>query len=116
MIKDNHKYFFGGLPQAIEHFKKLRMVYANLIVEIHSLEELKEAQELGIHYFLLDNFSNSHLKQAIEIKREHDHFEISGGVTLSNLDDYLLRGVDAISSGSIIYSAPQVDISLKYHR
>jgi nicotinate-nucleotide pyrophosphorylase (carboxylating) len=41
-------------------------------------------------------------------------YEVSGGIKFDNLSDYLIEGVDAISLGSLTYSAPRVDISLKF--
>lgn len=113
MIKDNHKSFFGGLEGAWNFFQETKTYYQNTIVEIHSLEELKKAQSLGVRLFLLDNFSKEDLKQAISLKRSGDSFEVSGGVNLQNLNDYLIEGIDAVSVGALTHSAPQVDLSLK---
>jgi nicotinate-nucleotide pyrophosphorylase (carboxylating) len=41
-------------------------------------------------------------------------FEVSGGLKLATLKDYLLPGVDALSVGALTHSAPRVDLSLKY--
>ena len=65
---------------------------------------------------MLDNFSPEQIKEAVKLKEDQMTFEVSGGITLENLDQYLLDGVDAISSGALTYAAPPVDISLKYTR
>ena len=114
MIKDNHKTCLGGVAGVYEFFQKQGALYNNTVVEIHDLEELKHAQDLGLKFFMLDNFNPDQIREAIKFKKDKDHFEVSGGVKLSNLTDYLIDGVDAISMGSLIYSAPQVDISLKF--
>ncbi len=114
MIKDNHKSFFGGLKQAVDYFKGLKTFYTPLIVEIHDMEELKEAIELGVRHVMLDNFEPQAIKSAVELKPEGTTYEVSGGINLENLENYLVSGVDAISSGSLTYNAPHVDISLKY--
>lgn len=116
MIKDNHKPFFGGLKQALDYFNSMNSFYTPVIVEVHNLDELKEAGELGVKHVMLDNFSPEQIKEAINIKRGDQSFEVSGGISLENLDNYLLEGVDAISSGSLTYNAPHVDISLKYKK
>jgi len=41
-------------------------------------------------------------------------YEVSGGVKLSNLDEFLIEGVNAISIGALTNAAPRVDLSLKY--
>jgi nicotinate-nucleotide pyrophosphorylase (carboxylating) len=116
MIKDNHKSFFGGLKNALEYFESINSFYTPVIVEIHSLEELKAGLELNINHFMLDNFSPEKIIDAVKLKKPGITFEVSGGIGLHNLKDYLVDGVDAISSGSITYNAPHVDISLKYKR
>ena len=83
-------------------------------MEIHDLAELEKASNAGAKHFLLDNFSPEKIGEAIKIKKEGMTFEISGGINLDNIDGYILDGVDAISSGSITYNAPHVDLSLKF--
>lgn len=111
MIKDNHKTFFGGLAGAWKYFQSMQTFYQNIIVEIHSLEELQEAFELDVRYIMLDNFSIDDLKKAIAIKTNKVIYEISGGINKENLKNYLLEGVDAISIGALTHSAPHVDLS-----
>lgn len=113
MIKDNHKAYFGGLPQAWNYFQSMQTFYQNIIVEIHSLQELELAIELGVSHVMLDNFSSENLKQAVRLKNKHMSFEVSGGVTLENIKNYLIEGIDAISIGALTHSAPHVDISMK---
>lgn len=113
MIKDNHKSFFGGLKPAWEYFQSMQTFYQNIIIEIHSLEELKLAFDLGIKNIMLDNFSNQDLLSAIELKKVGVTYEISGGVKLENIDQYFISGIDAISIGALTHSAPHVDLSMK---
>jgi nicotinate-nucleotide pyrophosphorylase (carboxylating) len=63
---------------------------------------------------MLDNFSPDDIRKAATLKKSGMTYEVSGGIKLDNLDQYLIEGVDAISLGSLIYSAPRVDISLKF--
>lgn len=114
MVKDNHKKCFGGLIPAVEFFKKLNGFYTPIEVEIHDLKELEVALEVGIKHVMLDNFSKSDIQKAISIKPQGVTYEVSGGVNLSNISDYCIKGVDAISIGSLTYAAPAVDISFKY--
>jgi nicotinate-nucleotide pyrophosphorylase (carboxylating) len=116
MVKDNHKIFFGGVENAIKHFQDLNTFYQPIVIEIHDLDELKRAHAVGGKHFLLDNFSPDEIKQAIKIKEDGMTYEVSGGINLENIQGYILDGVDAFSSGSITYNAPQVDLSLKMKR
>lgn len=114
MVKDNHKTSLGGLKGALKFFVDQGVFYNNIVVEIHSLEELKEAISLGIKNVMLDNFSPDNIREAVKLKKADMTFEVSGGLKLSTINDYLIDGVDALSIGSIIYSAPRADLSLKY--
>lgn len=114
MIKDNHKSCLGGLSGALDFFLSQGAFYNSIIAEVHDLHELKEAQKLGIKHLMLDNFTIAWIQEAIKLKKEGTTFEVSGGVRLDNLEKYLIEGVDAISLGSLIYSAPRVDLSLKF--
>jgi len=114
MIKDNHKTSLGGLKGALDFFKNQGAFYNNIVVEIHSLEELEEAISLGITQVMLDNISPDKIKEAVKMKKAGMTFEVSGGLNLSTIPNYLINGVDALSLGSITYSAPRVDLSLKF--
>lgn len=116
MIKDNHKEILGGLERAQAFFKDMHTFYQPIVCEIHSLQELEEAKKLKLKHLMLDNFTPSEIKKAIELKEDNMTYEISGGINLKNLEDYCIRGVDAISVGSITYNAPHVDLSLKYFK
>ena len=116
MIKDNHKSFFGGIENAVKHFKELKGFYTPIILEVHDLKEIEEGKKLGIRHMLLDNFSPDDIKRAISLKAEGMTYEVSGGITEENIEGYLIKGVDAFSVGAITYGAAPVDISLKYER
>jgi nicotinate-nucleotide pyrophosphorylase (carboxylating) len=116
MVKDNHKSFFGGVTEAVEFFKSQQGFYTPIEVEIHDLAELEVARELGIRHLMLDNFSPDQIREAVKVKAEGMTYEVSGGVRLDTIDNYLIEGVDAISIGALTYGAPAVDISLKYKR
>ncbi len=114
MIKDNHKTAMGGLKGAWKFFQDQGAFYNNVVVEIHSIEELKEAITIGCRHIMLDNFSPELVKEAVKLKTKDMTFEVSGGLNLNTIPNYLIDGVDAISMGSITYSAPRVDLSLKF--
>jgi nicotinate-nucleotide pyrophosphorylase (carboxylating) len=113
MVKDNHKKIFGGLENTVNEMKKMGGFYSPLIVEIHDLEELKLAQKLNIHHLMLDNFDSSMINEAIKMKKADWTYEISGGVNLENINQFLIKGIDAISIGGLTHNPPPVDMSLK---
>jgi nicotinate-nucleotide pyrophosphorylase (carboxylating) len=116
MVKDNHKAFFGGVKEAVDFFKNVGSFYAPLELEVHDVSEFDEAVSLGIKHVMLDNFEAIDVVKCIKKKPPGMTIELSGGVTLENLDSHLIEGVDAISIGSLTYAAPAVDISFKYSR
>lgn len=116
MIKDNHKTFFGGLKNAYDFFQSMHAFYNPIVAEIHSLDELKEAINLKINHVMLDNFTPDDIKRAVLEKKPGMTFELSGGINQSNIEKYLIDGVDAISMGALTYSAPHVDISMKMRK
>jgi nicotinate-nucleotide pyrophosphorylase len=70
-------------------------------------------------YLMAENFSPEDTFKAVKIIRNHEfgkniYIESSGGIDLSNLDEYVPTGVDAISSGSITHSVKSADISLDF--
>lgn len=114
MVKDNHKSYFGGIEPAVSFFKSVGAFYQDMVVEVHNLEELDQALKLGLRHLMLDNFRPEIVREALNQKAPGVTYEISGGINLSNIKNYCIEGVDAISIGSITYGAPKVDLSLKY--
>lgn len=114
MIKDNHKSSLGGLSGAWKFFIDQGAFYNNIVVEIHSIEELNEAISIGCKNIMLDNFSPDLVREAVKLKKTDMSFEVSGGLNLTTIPNYLIEGVDALSLGSLTYSAPRVDLSLKF--
>jgi len=116
MVKDNHKTFFGGVKGAIDFFKSVGAFYTPIELEVHNEDEFFLALSEGVNHIMLDNFSPDQVRKVIQKKTPGTTVEISGGVTLEKLENYLIPGVDAISVGALTYGAPPVDISFKYQR
>jgi nicotinate-nucleotide pyrophosphorylase (carboxylating) len=111
MIKDNHKSFFGGIKESADFFRAQSSFYKPIILEIHDLSEIEIAKEQNIKHLLLDNFSKEDIQKAISLKGPSMTYEVSGGVTLDNVKNYLIEGVDAISVGALTHSVKSADIS-----
>ncbi len=113
MIKDNHKACYGGLELAVDHFLKFKGFYTPVIVEIHSLEELKSAQKMNLKHVMLDNFTAEEIVCAVEQKWDGVTYEVSGGITPANIDQFAIVGVDAISTSFMTQNPAPLDFSLK---
>ncbi|MDO8494761.1 MAG: carboxylating nicotinate-nucleotide diphosphorylase [Deltaproteobacteria bacterium] len=112
LIKNNHIAIAGSVSQAIEKVLKIRNPKLKLEVEVRDLKELKEALTFSVDQVLLDNFTPAQVKEALAFKKKGVAFEVSGGITLQNVKDYALAGVDFISVGGLTHSAPAVDFHL----
>jgi len=117
MIKDNHIDFAGGVRAALEQTQAyLTRINKPLKVEIEArgMHEVEEILSVGIaHRIMLDNFTPEETKQAVNLINGRMETESSGGITLDTIRSYALCGVDYISTGAIIHSAPNFDLSLK---
>ncbi len=113
LIKDNHKKLAGGIEPAVRRAKEKISPAYKVEVEVESLEELEKALGLGVDIVMLDNFSPEEVREAVKVVGGRAEVEVSGNITLENLRDYAIEGVNYISSGSIIYGASWRDLSLK---
>ena len=113
LIKDNHKRVAGGLEEALKRVREKVSPMVKVEVEVESLEEVEKAVSLGADIIMLDNFSPQEVREAVRMVGGKAGVEVSGNITLENLNEYAVEGVSYISSGSIIYGASWVDLSLK---
>lgn len=117
MLKDNHNDYAGGITNSVRSVKKyLESKGKNLKIEVETrnLDEVKEALATGlVDIIMLDNMTNEQMREAVELIGTKCETEASGGITLETIRSVAETGVDYISSGAIIHSAPNKDLSLK---
>jgi nicotinate-nucleotide pyrophosphorylase (carboxylating) len=117
MIKDNHSDFAGGVVPAIKAVRRYLKETGRRLkieVEVRNFEELSEVLDYGlVDRIMLDNFSPGDLADAVKIIRGRFETEASGGITLENVREYALTGVDFISVGAITHRFRSLDMSLK---
>ena len=113
LIKDNHKKLAGGVEPAVRRVKEKVSPAYKVEVEVESLEELEKVLDLGVDIVMLDNFSPEEVREAVKVVRGRTEVEVSGNITLENVREYAIEGVNYISSGSVIYGASWCDLSLK---
>lgn len=116
MLKDNHIDAVGGIKKAVEIARHYAPSTVKIEVETRNLKEVKEAVAVDADIVMLDNFRLEDIPKAREIAGMNIKLEISGGVTLENIEKYVSFGVDYISVGAITHKIKNVDISLKYQR
>lgn len=113
LIKDNHIDFAGSLAAAVGRVRAARTSLA-IEVEARTLEDVRQALELGIERILLDNMSIEMMVQAVQFTAGQAELEASGNVTLENVRGIAETGVDYISVGALTHSAKVFDVSLKW--
>ncbi len=116
MIKDNHIALAGGITEAVKQIKSKVSPMVKIEVEVSNLEQLKEALQLDIDIIMLDNMSIDDMKRAVEIVNGKVKLEASGNITLENIRDIALTGVDFISTGALIHSSKWLDLSMKIEK
>lgn len=114
LIKDNHIAMAGGIPAAINGARAKAGHMVRIEIEVDTLDQLKEALDIGVEAVLLDNMPPDVLTQAVEINQGRAALEASGGITLETAASVAATGVDYISVGWITHSAPCLDIGLDY--
>ena len=117
LIKDNHVDYAGGISNAIksaQDYLKENKINIPVEVEVRNLDELKEVMQFGqIDRILLDNFSYSLLKEAVNLVDGSYITEASGSITEDNVLEYANCGVDYVSMGALTHSVKSLDMSLK---
>lgn len=117
MLKDNHIDFAGGIAAAlkgVESYLEQKNKKLPVVLEIRNLRELNEAILCGgFDRVMLDNFTISDIKKAINIIDGRFKTEASGGITKETIKSYAETGVDFISVGALTHQVKSLDLSLK---
>ena len=117
MIKDNHIDFAGGIEKAIDavnrylqkHGRKLKIE-----IEARNPGDVERIIKHGqIHRIMFDNFDVKTTRMAVELVGGRYETESSGNITIENIRDYALCGVDYISVGALTHQIKSLDMSLK---
>ncbi len=114
LIKENHIKVAGGIGEAIMK-ARARIKKTKIEVEVSNLREVKETVVSSPDWIMLDNMKIMEMKKAVSVIRSvspNIKIEASGGVTLKNVRNIALSGVDFISVGALTHSAPALDLSL----
>lgn len=113
MLKDNHIDAYGSITGAVTALRKKAGHMLKIEVEVRNLEELEEALANKCEVIMLDNMSDEEMKKAVEITAGRALLEASGNVTLENIRQKALTGVDIISLGALTHSVQCFDISMR---
>ena len=113
LIKENHITACGSISKAISRAKK-QNPELKIEVEVETLNQLKDAIDNKANIALLDNFSLQEVKEGVEMSEGKIKLEVSGNITMDNINQYAMLGVDYISVGALTKHVQAVDFSLLF--
>jgi nicotinate-nucleotide pyrophosphorylase (carboxylating) len=117
LIKDNHiaalRAMGMNLSEIVAKARENAPEGITIEIEVTSVKEAEEAIQAGADIIMLDNMSAADMKQAVEKGAGRVKFEASGNITLGNVREAAMTGVDMISIGALTHSYKALDISLE---
>ena len=112
MLKENHIHAAGSIAAAVAAARRLHPALP-LIVEAETLAELDQALAAGCDRILVDDFSETDLREAVRRADGRIPLEVSGGVTLERLRVIADTGVDYVSIGALTKHVQALDLSMR---
>ena len=117
LLKDNHVDFAGGIANAINRchaYLQEKQLDIKIEIEVRNFDELQQVLACGrVNRIMLDNFTVSDTRKAVELINHRYEVESSGNITLDTIRDYAEQGVDYISVGALTHSVKGLDKSFK---
>ena len=113
LIKENHIAAAGGIAQVLDAAFRLAGDAVSVQIEVENLDELDHALAAGANLILLDNFSLTDMRHAVQITHGRALLEASGNITLETVREVAETGVDRISVGSLTKNICAVDLSMR---
>ena len=117
LLKDNHVDFAGGIINAIDRchqYLEEKGLNLKIEIEVRNFDEIQQVLDYGgVDRIMLDNFSVSDTKKAVDIINHRFETESSGGITFDTIRDYAEQGVDFVSVGALTHSVKGLDMSFK---
>ena len=115
MLKENHVRAAGSIARAVAAARASQPALP-LIVEVETLDQLREALAVGCDRILIDDFDAATRREAVAVVVAHPRpipLEVSGGVDLPGLRAIAADGVDFISIGALTKHVRAIDLSMK---
>ncbi len=117
MLKENHIRVAGSVRAAIDR-ARAKHPDLPLIVEVETLDQLREALANGCTRILIDDFDPTTRREAVRIAKSAPFdgripLEVSGGVDMATLRGIAGDGVDCISIGALTKHVHAIDFSMK---
>ncbi len=117
LIKDNHLAALRSLGMTLNDIvvkaKQNAPAGTTVEIEVTTVPEARDAVAAGADIIMLDNMSPDEMRQVVELVSGRARIEASGGITLDNIRQAVMSGVDIISIGALTHSARALDISIE---
>ena len=114
LIKDNHIKASGGIIQAVKEVKKNNKTGIQIEVEATTIAEVKDAIEVKSDIIMLDNMSIKKIEESIQLIGGRSRIEVSGTITMDQLEALSKINIDYISIGALTHSSKAADISMNF--
>jgi nicotinate-nucleotide pyrophosphorylase (carboxylating) len=121
LLKDTHlRYYKGNVKKMLEDIKKQSSFSRKIEIELEKVNDVIIATRNGADIIMLDNMSPKMVEEAINLLEKNNLrnnviVEVSGGITLENVRDYLNAEPDIISIGEITqFPSIKMDFSLRF--
>jgi nicotinate-nucleotide pyrophosphorylase (carboxylating) len=118
LIKDNHIAALRAtglnLKDIIAKARQNAPPGTTIEVEVTGVLEAQEALQAGPDIIMLDNMGIAEMKRAVALVKGKAKLEASGNITLDNVRQVAMTGVDMISVGALTHSYKALDISLEF--
>ena len=125
MIKENHIAWTDNLMNSVRKIRLNTPFTTHIIIEAENIKQAKEAVLAGADSILLDEINPSLLKKGINelrnlsensdnnVIRKNLIIEVSG-IKPNEISNYLIDGIDLISTSSAITKSDWIDFSMRY--
>jgi nicotinate-nucleotide pyrophosphorylase (carboxylating) len=118
LIKDNHLSVVESIERSVQMAKSNVGSAVKIECEVKTAEEAIRAAKSGANVIMLDNFTPSEAAQGVRAIRGLNipndvEIEVSGGINLSNIKEYVKAQPNIISVGYLTHSPKAIDYSLE---
>ena len=113
LIKENHIVLYGSIQSAVSNIRNARPDLP-IEVEVENLQQIQEAIAAKAELILLDNFSLTDIKEAVDLIGSRAEIEVSGGVTLENIHQIAQMNIQRCALGAMTKNIQALDLSMRF--
>lgn len=114
LIKENHIIAHGGIKQVLQSAFATIPSHIPIQIEVENFAQLKDALKFGAKLILLDNMDLQEIRKCVKYTNQEAELEVSGNISLDNIRDYALTGIDRISVGALTKNVKVIDLSMRF--